>query len=443
VTLASVRVRLALAGIVMVFVVTAGAWAGLSMLIDRHVERWAVTELRSQVDLILSNIRIDANGRIVLLREPSEPRFFEPFSGRYWQVSHGEDRLRSPSLWGNDIDVSNVAPEVFGDLVVEQVRGPIFEPILVAHRSLALPGSAVDDQIIVSVAWQRATLMSLRQDFLTDLFPYAAAFALLLLFAFAVQFAVGLSPLSRIRARVLALAKGDAKRIGTDLPLEVRPLALEIDRLLDERDTQILKAKKRAAELAHTFKTPLQALMGEAHRLRKAGHRVAADGVEDIVATMQTHVERELHAVRTIAMAERRADPAQISEDLIGVLRRIPAYAELVWTVTRHSTTQAAADPAALTEALGAILENAARHAVSKVEVGIANDPDGRLRITVKDDGGGLRGAGVNEPDEESHGDGMGLSIAADLARASGGFLQLKSTTPGLEASIVLDAKAA
>lgn len=445
-TLASLRARLALAGFVLVCLVTAGAWAGLSVLFDRHVERWAVTELRSQVDLILSNIRIGSNGGVLLLQEPSEPRFLEPFSGRYWQVSHGDDYLRSASLWGNALDVSGVLPEVFGDLVVEQSRGPIYEPILVAHRSLALPGGAVDDHIIVSVAWERGSLVGLRNDFLADLLPYVAIFALLLMSAFAVQFAVGLSPLSRIRLRVHALARGDARRIGTDLPLEVRPLASEIDRLLEERDAQILKARKRAAELAHTFKTPLQALMGEAHRLRKAGHRVAADGVEDIVATMQTHVERELHAIRSIASAERRADPAQISEDLIGVLRRIPAYADLVWTVTRHNATPAAADPAALTEALGAILENAARHAVSKVEVLIANDPDGRLRITVKDDGPGLQGAEAAEETteaEEGTGDGMGLSIASDIARASGGFLQLKSATPGLEASIVLGAKAA
>jgi signal transduction histidine kinase len=158
---------------------------------------------------------------------------------------------------------------------------------------------------------------------------------------------------------------------------------------------------------------------------------------------MQAHVEREIHAVRSVVSAERRADPAQISEDLIGVLRRIPAYAGLEWTVTRQSVSPAAADPADLTEALGAILENAARHAVSRVAVVIANEPDGRLRITVKDDGGGLQQADVADLTEETTGDGMGLSIAADLARASGGFLQLKSAAPGLEASIVLAAQAA
>ena len=441
--LASLRVRLALAGLVMVLTVTFGAWVGLSLLFDRHVERWAAAELRSQIDLILYDIRIGENGRVQLAREPSEPRFSEPFSGRYWQVAHGDQRLRSPSLWGQNLDISHVPAEVFGDLVVEQAKGPIFEPILVAHRSLALPGGAADDQIIVSVAWERSSLTTLRNEFLADLLPYVALFSLLLLLAGAVQFYVGLSPLSHIRLRVAALARGEAKRIGADLPLEVRPLALEIDRLLDERDNQVLKARKRAAELAHVFKTPLQALMGEAHRLRTTGNVTAADGVEDIVATMQAQVERELHAVRNDAPAEQRADPAQIAEDLIGVLRRIPPFAALDWTVTRHSRAQAAADPAALTEALGAILENAARFAVSKVEVTITNEPDGRLRITVKDDGRGLESSGDGDDAREDNGAGMGLAIAADLARTSGGFLQLKSAAQGLEASIVLSAKAA
>ena len=248
---ASLRLRLALAGMAMVVLVTAVASLGLSLLFDRHVERWAVSELRSQIDLIVSDIRIGPNGKVQLSQNPSEPRFSEPFSGRYWQVTHGDDRLRSPSLWGKDLDASAVPLEVFGDLVIEQTKGPIFEPILVAHRSLALPGGAADDHVVVCVARERSSLTALRKEFLADLLPYVAVFSLALLLAGAVQFIVGLSPLSRIQSRVLALTEGEAQRIGTDLPIEVRPLAVEIDRLLDEREDQIAKARKRAAELAH------------------------------------------------------------------------------------------------------------------------------------------------------------------------------------------------
>ena len=428
----------------MVILVSAGTWLGLSVLYDRHVERWAVTELRSQIDLIVSEIRIGPNGKIQLLQEPHDPRFSEPFSGRYWQVSHGADRLRSPSLWGNDLNVSAVAPEVFGDLVVEPTKGPTFEPILVAHRALALSGGADSDHVVVSVARERSSLTALRREFLADLLPYVAIFSVVLLGAGAVQFVVGLSPLSRIRSRVLELTNGTARRIGTDLPIEVQPLAVEIDRLLDEREDQVAKARKRAAELAHVFKTPLQALMGEAHRLRSAGNVTAADGVEEIVATMRAHVERELHSVRSVVQSTESADPARIAEDLIGVLRRIPPYAALVWTVTRQSRARAVADPAALTEALGAVLENAARFATRQVSVIISDDLDGRMRITVRDDGRGMGedAENLDPPVVKGDGAGIGLTIAADVARAAGGFLQLSNIAHGFEAAIVLDARA-
>ena len=182
--------------------------------------------------------------------------------------------------------------------------------------------------------------------------------------------------------------------------------------------------------------------MGEAHRLRIAGNVSAADGVEEIVATMQTHVERELHSVGNVARLHGTADPARIADDLIGVLRRIPAYAALVWTVSRQSRGRAAADPAALTEALGAILENAARFAIHEVSVIISDDPDGRLRITVRDDGGGMQNDAGDGPDLDSGGGGIGLTIAADVARAAGGYLQLSRGEPGFEAALVLDLRA-
>jgi signal transduction histidine kinase len=436
---ASLRLRMALAGMAMVVLVTAGAWLGLSVLFERHVERWAVTELRSQIDLIVSDLIVDPNGKIHLSQEPSDPRYSEPFSGRYWQVSHGTDRLRSPSLWGEDLSLTAVPIEIFGDLVVEQAKGPISEQLLIAHRSLSLWGSTKDEGLIVSVARERSSLAVQRKEFLADLLPYFAIFSFALLVAGAIQFFVGLSPLSRISARVLALTKGEAQRIGNDLPVEVRPLAVEIDRLLSERDTQIVKARKRAAELAHVFKTPLQALMGEAHRLRNSGNSAAAEGVEEIAATMQAHVERELHSARQASRSIETAEPVQIVDSLIGVLRRIPSYAKLIWTVSRQSRAHASADPSALTEALGAILENAARFAVSEVNVTISDDPDGRLRITVRDDGPGIERVSENDntANEENNRAGIGLTIAADVAHASGGYLELSKAASGFKATIV------
>ena len=135
--LASLRVRLALAGLVMVLTVTFGAWVGLSLLFDRHVERWAAAELRSQIDLILSDIRIGENGRVQLAREPSEPRFSEPFSGRYWQVAHGDQRpVFLPGEPGNKKDAFREAHRSAGDARGVYRGHPVFEGFEVVSRLL-------------------------------------------------------------------------------------------------------------------------------------------------------------------------------------------------------------------------------------------------------------------------------------------------------------------
>ena len=103
----------------------------------------------------------------------------------------------------------------------------------------------------------------------------------------------------------------------------MRPLAAEVDALIEAREAEIGRARARAADLAHGLKTPLQALMGEAERLRTGGAVAAADGIEEVAEAMRRHVERELARAR-IASAGRAAacDPAQIVPRLVAVLRR-------------------------------------------------------------------------------------------------------------------------
>jgi two-component system OmpR family sensor kinase len=85
-------------------------------------------------------------------------------------------------------------------------------------------------------------------------------------------------------------------------------------------------------------------------------------------------------------------------------------------------TVQAPAEVVA--HALGPLLENAVRHAASRVEVSADARPD-ELAMVVADDGPGLAGADADvlfEPGMSTTGGaGLGLALARRLARSSGG----------------------
>ncbi len=259
------------------------------------------------------------------------------------------------------------------------------------------------------------------------------------------QLAVGLRPLATVGARVAAVRSGRAARLGDDFPAEVRPLAAELDALIAAREAETARARARAGDLAHGLKTPLQALMGEAERLRAAGDAEAAAGVAAVALAMRRQVDRELARARAAAAARTaRADPRRAAERVLSVLRRAPGGERLAWRVEGPEGLAARIDADDLTEALGALMENAARHAAAAVTVTVARDA-GAVTVAIRDDGPGAppetlarlteRGARL---DRSPGGAGLGLAIAADIAEAVGGALDLRNAAPGFEARLRL-----
>jgi signal transduction histidine kinase len=279
-----------------------------------------------------------------------------------------------------------------------------------------------------------------QRAFMADLAPYLGLLALALMTAGCAQLSVGLGPLRDLGARVAALRTGRAVRMGEDWPVELHAVASEIDDLLTAREAETERA--RAADLAHGLKTPLQALMGEAARLRGDGATEQAEGIEDTARAMQRTVDRELARARTAARAvDARADPALVADRLIAVLRRTPDGADLAWRQGIPPGLSVALHEADLAEAMGALMENAAHHARSHVDVSSRHEGD-YLLLSIRDDGPGVpeekRAALMRRHARaDETGTGLGLSIASDIAEAAGGRLMLDTAEPGLNATLV------
>lgn len=440
----SLRLRLGIVGGLAILAALALSVVGLRVLFDRHVQRVAVADLEARSYSVAAMIELTGSGA-AFRRAPVDPLYEQPFSGHYWQLELGKDIRRSRSLWDFTLPRLDGGALPSGSERVVDITGPRGEPLLAVETWLSVGPGAATQEVRIVVATDRAELDAASSGFLGDLLPYSIALGLLLVIAFWAQLTVGMRPLTAVSDRVAALRSGRIARIGSELPDEVLPLAGEIDTLLADREQELLRARNRAGDLAHGLKTPLQALLGDAAQLRDRGDGELADSIETIVAGMRGLVDRELRRARIQSdRSVQRADVRSTAEGVVNVLRRTPEGAALVWDMDLPDGAPVRVDPDDLAEALGALAENAARHATHRVTMRAAMD-DAWVTLTISDDGIGAPADALKDlvrrgfrADERSEGQGFGLAIASEIIEAAGGELSFSNGGPGLAVTLKL-----
>lgn len=443
--LGSLRLRLLVGAAIFVLAALALSAGALTYLFERHVERWINTELATYIDRIIAGIDKAPDGQITVARPPGDPRFQRPLSGLYWQVNIEPigPVLRSRSLWDFEIELP---PEArIGDELHEyELAGPDKQRLHLVQRRIELPPRLGGSTARVAAAIDDATINAASRGFAGALVPLLAVLALMLTAAAWAQVSIGLKPLSAVRRKLADIASGTAPRLGSDFPDEVLPLASEIDRLLDARERQIEKARTRAGDLAHGLKTPLQLLSDDAQRLKAKGESELAEDIEGIADTMRRHVERELSRARSGAnAANASANVDAVAHRVVRVIERTPEGRRLAWTIDIPSGLLARIDAEDLTEALGNLVENAARHANESVTVR-ASISEGAIVLSVIDDGTGIPPARAQEALKRggrldaSGSAGLGLAIVGDIADAWGATLSILSPERGCHISLRL-----
>jgi len=446
----SLRLRLMIAATAAILLALTIAGFGLVLLFERHVERRIGSELDTYLKQIAARIVFDDDGTARLDSGLADPRFDQVYGGLYWQIADETTKghARSRSLWDTKLELPDDMPAI-GGIHVHDIPGPQGSSLLLHERRLIFDTRQGEKVLRLAVATDRADLAAISADFTADVASSLVLLATILLFAGWIQINVGVKPLSTIQRGLAAIRGGEADRLDVDVPSEIVPLVDAVNGLLDAQDIAIQRARDRAADLAHGFKTPLTALLADAKRLSDKGEGEIAREIERTAMLMRGHIERELTRSR-IRNIRPSVDIDPIVQGLIGTLKRTPKGDQIEFEPDIEPGLTVRAERDDLNDILGNLLENSVRHAMAKVRVRVKyRDPF--VRFDVEDDGPGIadsQSEGVMDRgkrlDSSALGAGLGLAIVSDVLDHYGQKLRLsRSELGGLKASFNLSSSSA
>ena len=312
-------------------VVGAGMWiaaaivAGgivLSAVFRDHVERSFDTQLLVYLDVLVSVTEVDDRGRVVIMRPLGDPRYEQPYSGWYWQISSiSGPMLRSRSLWDQALtpDFGLIRDSAATSY---RMQGAQSRHLRIVGRDVSIPG--IVSSLQFAVTGDRAAIEVEIQNFNTTLVWSLGLFGCGLVLAVFIQVHFGLLPLRRISRALSAIRSGRKSRLAGQFPSEIEPLASEINTLLEHNEEVLERARTHVGNLAHALKTPISILANES----ESGKGSLAEKVDKQTGIMRRYVDHYLSQARTAASSSvlgARTEVLPVIEDLRRTLKHIHA----------------------------------------------------------------------------------------------------------------------
>jgi signal transduction histidine kinase len=381
-----------------------------------------------------------------------EPRFDLPMSGWYWQVTRTDSER--PVIRASRSLVGGQLPKL-EDLGAEEVRGArkdyIIGPDDRRLRQFERRIDAGEDgRYIIAVSAPADEIADDIRDFRIALTITFALLFLALVVSTLLQVRLGLAPLARLRQSVGDVRTGASARIDGSYPPDLRPLAGELNQLIDSNREILDRARTHVGNLAHALKTPLSVIINEAD----AHPGPLASKVNEQAMMMRNQVSYYLDRARAAAVSGALGGDCEVGlplEALIRTFEKIYRVKDVKTELRLSGHPRFRGEKQDLEEMLGNLLDNAFKWTNDEVTVAIEPfEQAGRryLRCLVEDNGPGLPAALRDEMlrrgrrlDESKPGSGLGLSIVGDLAKLYTGSLVLEeAASGGLRAVLVLPA---
>lgn len=391
---------------------------------SRFEEDYLSRQLEQETQWLMESLRIAPDGHLALDPDTLAPVYFHAMSGHYFQLMTPVQTLASASLGEFRLPPPDDSDK---GIHTQRLAGPAQQEVLARMETIELQGQPV--QIIVA---QTTDLLTAHVNRFRLRFT-VITLALFILLMTAQRWIIrrSLQPLEALQADCKALETGHLSQISENLPREIKPLAVEINRLNSLMLSRIERSRKALGNLAHGLKTPL-ALLAQLSRQTDPSALQQTQATEAI-SRIQSLIDRELKRARlagTSTASQRFCFPED-ANDLLAMFQQIHHGKGLTFSGNFPVQPIRFGDKEDLFELLGNLLDNAGKWAHQHVLLSVEQLTTA-LRLQVEDDGPGIppeqrdvliqRGLRL---DEQIEGHGLGLAIVQDIVSHYGGTLQL------------------
>jgi|GEM_PF-3886203 len=242
-----------------------------------------------------------------------------------------------------------------------------------------------------------------------------------------------LTPLVQLSDEVGAIESGNQLTFNKSYPLEVAPLIASIHSLLNHERGLQKRFRRTLDNLAHALKTPLAALqtLFDNHRKDQSWGKEVQDQLSAMSIMIDYQLKKASAVGHTYYVKPIKIRP--IANAIVSAVSKVYVDRSIEFIVGIEPSETIKMEKGDVMEALGNLIENAAKYGTSKVGVFFENET-----LIIEDDGDGLdpqdakrilkRGFRL---DQQEAGSGIGLAVVNDLVAEYNGAMSFSESRWG------------
>jgi signal transduction histidine kinase len=227
---------------------------------------------------------------------------------------------------------------------------------------------------------------------------------------------------------------------------EIARLASTMNSMLERLEKAAVRERRFVSDASHELRSPVAAIRQQAEVALSHPDRTTMEELAGIVLEENVRLQRIVEDLLLLTRVDEgtlqlRKAPVDLDDLMFEEAARLRAATGLRIDIARVSAGRVIGDRGRLERLLRNLTDNAARHAVSEIRLGLRGD-DREVALEVDDGGPGVpadkrdavfeRFTRLDDARDRQHGGaGLGLAIVAEIAAAHGGSASVSDAPSG------------